>query len=215
MNRRTAVLFTRKAQAALKKPTEEKEEKEKSPSPSPGKKRKGRPKRSTETNGNSAKKLDNIPDSFKIYRAGHQTSADEHSDSGSSLSTCYSHELSEVDSEEDSDSDRKSIVVEVAESVAEKIELKPFQLVWAKCRGYPWYPALIIDPEMPEGHIHKSVPIATPPSEVMELRSNHTEDVFLVWFFDAKRTWQWLPAEKLEIMGADKEKDAAKVRHSI
>lgn len=31
VNRRTAVLFTRKAQAALKKPTDEKDEKESSP----------------------------------------------------------------------------------------------------------------------------------------------------------------------------------------
>lgn len=89
--------------------------------------------------------------------------------------------------------------------------MKPLQLVWAKCRGYPWYPALIIDPEMPKGHMHNGVPIPSPPSEVMALRSNHTEHVYLVLFFDAKRTWQWLPAEKLEILGLDQERDEAKV----
>lgn len=35
--------------------------------------------------------------------------------------------------------------------------------------------------------------------------------MYLVLFFDAKRTWQWLPAEKLEFMGVDTERDEAKV----
>lgn len=43
------------------------------------------------------------------------------------------------------------------------------------------------------------------------MSSNYTEHVYLVLFFDVKRTWQWLPADKLEILGLDSERDEAKV----
>lgn len=61
------------------------------------------------------------------------------------------------------------------------------------------------------GFEHKGVPLPTPPQEVLDLNAKFTEHVYLVLFFDAKRTWQWLPAEKLELMGIDTEKDEAKV----
>lgn len=61
------------------------------------------------------------------------------------------------------------------------------------------------------GYVHRGVPIPAPPQDVLALSSNYTEHVFLVLFFDAKRTWQWLPADKLEILGIDTEKDQAKV----
>lgn len=34
-----------------------------------------------------------------------------------------------------------------------------------------------------------SIPIPAPPSDVLALRSRHQDDVYLVLFFDAKRTW--------------------------
>ncbi|KAJ8257742.1 hypothetical protein GJAV_G00189180 [Gymnothorax javanicus] len=87
-------------------------------------------------------------------------------------------------------------------------ELEPLDLVWAKCRGYPSYPALIIDPDMPrEGLLHNGVPIPVPPREVLklgELRQEEAgETLFLVLFFDNKRTWQWLPRSKVSPLGVD------------
>ncbi|VEN51779.1 unnamed protein product [Callosobruchus maculatus] len=212
VNRRTAVLFTKKAQAALKK--DEKEEKEASTPPSPTKQKK--------KNRSSGPGHDSIPDSFKVYRLGAQHTDSSHSsDSDNSLTTCYSHSLSEIASdddedEDDDDSDGSQATAETgsgAEEKASKVEetkLDPLRLVWAKCRGYPWYPALIIDPQMPKGYVHKGVPIPSPPQEVLELSHNYTDTVYLVLFFDAKRTWQWLPRDKLEILGLDPARDEAK-----
>ena len=82
------------------------------------------------------------------------------------------------------------------------IPLEPLDLVWAKCRGYPWYPALIINPKMPRtGYFHNGVPIPVPPVEVLNLAESHTRPHYLILFFDNKRTWQWLPRDKLEPLG--------------
>ncbi|KAF0034801.1 hypothetical protein F2P81_012559 [Scophthalmus maximus] len=87
-------------------------------------------------------------------------------------------------------------------------ELAPLDLVWAKCRGYPSYPAMIVDPDMPqEGLLHNGIPIPVPPVEVLKLgewrQTDEGEKLFLVLFFDTKRTWQWLPQDKLLPLGKD------------
>lgn len=96
----------------------------------------------------------------------------------------------------------------------QRATLEPLQLVWAKCRGYPWYPALIIDPAIPRGFIYNGVPLPAPPVEVLALRKDAPDDVHLVLFFDAKRTWQWLPPNKLELLGLDKHLDQGKLVES-
>ncbi|KAL8168425.1 UNVERIFIED_CONTAM: Bromodomain and PHD finger-containing protein 3, partial [Gekko kuhli] len=98
----------------------------------------------------------------------------------------------------------------------EQTELEPLELVWAKCRGYPSYPALIIDPEMPrEGLLHNGVPIPVPPLEVLKLgeqkQAEAGEKLFLVLFFDNKRTWQWLPRDKVLPLGVDDTVDKLKM----
>lgn len=97
----------------------------------------------------------------------------------------------------------------------QKPTLEPLQLVWAKCRGYPWYPALILDPKTPKGFVYNGVPLPAPPSDVLALRKNCLDEiVFLVLFFDVKRTWQWLPANKLDLLGIDKQLDQQKLVES-
>uniref|UniRef100_A0A8C6TMT2 Bromodomain and PHD finger containing, 1 n=1 Tax=Neogobius melanostomus TaxID=47308 RepID=A0A8C6TMT2_9GOBI len=96
--------------------------------------------------------------------------------------------------------------------------LEALDLVWAKCRGYPSYPALIIDPKMPrEGVFHRGVPIPVPPLDVLKLGEQMTQEarehLFLVLFFDNKRTWsvQWLPRSKLVPLGVDQDLDKEKM----
>lgn len=92
------------------------------------------------------------------------------------------------------------------------VPLEPLDLVWAKCRGYPWYPALIINPKMPKtGYFHNGVPIPVPPEDVLALQKKYDEPVYLILFFDTKRTWQWLPRNKLEPLGVDSGLDKAKL----
>ncbi|XP_043932469.1 bromodomain and PHD finger-containing protein 3 isoform X2 [Protopterus annectens] len=95
-------------------------------------------------------------------------------------------------------------------------DLDPLQLVWAKCRGYPSYPALIIDPNMPrEGLLHNGVPIPVPPTDVLRLGQRRQAEtgvrLFLVLFFDNKRTWQWLPRDKVLPLGVDDTNDKLKL----
>lgn len=189
VNRRTAVLFTRKAQAALKKPIELQLKDENSSCDVPvaslansttkSPKRSGRTKRvssrkSTEHETNptlpaekksspkkadESKKFDEIPDSFRVYRAQPNRDVSDSDDSNISYS------------------DKKGFV-------------------------------------NPKGFVYNGVPLPAPPQDVLNLRTNYSEFVYLVLFFDVKRTWQWLPSNKLELLGLDKQLDQSKLVES-
>uniref|UniRef100_A0AAY4DCJ0 Bromodomain containing 1 n=1 Tax=Denticeps clupeoides TaxID=299321 RepID=A0AAY4DCJ0_9TELE len=99
---------------------------------------------------------------------------------------------------------------------AATVVLEPLKLVWAKCSGYPSYPALIIDPHMPRvGCQHNGVSIPMPPLDVLrigeQMQYKSEEKLFLVLFFDNKRSWQWLPKSKMVPLGIDKTIDKIKM----
>ncbi|KAF7694049.1 bromodomain-containing protein 1 isoform X2 [Silurus meridionalis] len=99
---------------------------------------------------------------------------------------------------------------------ASTVVLEPLKLVWAKCSGYPSYPALIIDPHMPRvGCNHNGVSIPIPPLDVLrigeQMQYKSEEKLYLVLFFDNKRSWQWLPKSKMVPLGADKTIDKIKM----
>ncbi|KAK7130294.1 hypothetical protein R3I94_008909 [Phoxinus phoxinus] len=96
------------------------------------------------------------------------------------------------------------------------VMLEPLKLVWAKCSGYPSYPALIIDPHMPRvGCQHNGVSIPMPPLDVLrigeQLQYKSEEKLYLVLFFDNKRSWQWLSKSKMVPLGIDKTIDKIKM----
>ncbi|XP_056116348.1 bromodomain-containing protein 1 isoform X1 [Rhinichthys klamathensis goyatoka] len=99
---------------------------------------------------------------------------------------------------------------------AATVMLEPLKLVWAKCSGYPSYPALIIDPHMPRvGCQHNGVSIPMPPLDVLrigeQLQYKSEEKLYLVLFFDNKRSWQWLSKSKMVPLGIDKTIDKIKM----
>ncbi|XP_076684040.1 bromodomain-containing protein 140 [Andrena cerasifolii] len=188
VNRRTAVLFTRKARA-----------------------------RASRSNQMFAMEDDRKKqsDSFKVYRSGTMDSdVGEGESQSSSCSSCSTSRSTTPDVEEEKQKQEADEAKKEMETKQASNGLEALQLVWAKCRGYPWYPALIIDPSTPRGTVHKGVPIPAPPDDVLALAVNYKEPVFLVLFFDTKRTWQWLPGEKLEKLGVSQELDEAKLIES-
>jgi len=48
----------------------------------------------------------------------------------------------------------------------------------------------VIDPEMPRtGIVHGGITVQAPPEDVLKLRQKYIYEVFLVVFYDTKRTW--------------------------
>ncbi|XP_018650798.1 putative phd finger protein [Schistosoma mansoni] len=107
----------------------------------------------------------------------------------------------------------------VGEDIFPEHQFSPLDIVWAKCLGSPWYPAIIVDPDANEGYSHNGVPIPLPPESVLKWgkriafnKSTDDSELLLVLFFDTKRTWQWLSPQKLQPLGINKELDYERLR---
>ncbi|XP_078112590.1 bromodomain-containing protein 1-like [Sander vitreus] len=97
--------------------------------------------------------------------------------------------------------------------------LEPLKLVWAKCSGYPSYPALIMDPRARRtGCQHNGAELPQPPPDVLKagerMQYRSAEKLFLVHFFDSKRSWQWLPRSKMAPFGVNQSLDQLKLREA-
>ncbi|CAM9279859.1 unnamed protein product [Lampetra planeri] len=101
-------------------------------------------------------------------------------------------------------------------SAAFPFVLEPLKLVWAKCSGYPSYPALIMDPSARRTRRRPSgAELPRPPLDVLrtgeQMQFRSAEKLFLVHFFDSKRSWQWLPRSKMAPFGIDPTLDRTKL----
>ncbi|KAJ2936999.1 hypothetical protein H1R20_g99, partial [Candolleomyces eurysporus] len=153
------------------------------------------------------------PPSSASYAPGaskQQGDSNEDMDSESELS-----ELSELPSEVAS-SQRDGVVPEEEEQPAPKkmpVQAKRVRgkrrlmelydsgtLVWAKAESYPWWPAVVFDPD------HPDVPddILT---QFKETRSRRKMKLYIVRFYDRGSTWAYLGREKLKMLGEDDKLD--------
>ncbi|OON18894.1 Bromodomain protein, partial [Opisthorchis viverrini] len=116
---------------------------------------------------------------------------------------------------------RRSSELGAADSLSDR-HIGPLDVVWAKCRGSPWYPALVIDPGASDGYSHNGVPVPIPPESVLRWGRRITDGSstvadeekpnLLVLFFDTKRTWQWLSRYKLQPLGLCVDVDRERLR---
>lgn len=78
-------------------------------------------------------------------------------------------------------------------------------LVWAKMDAFPWWPAVIFESDDPY----------VPPEVFRFHKAPQGGDLtHLVRFFDKRNSWQWVPLDKLRMLGEDNEFDELMLTHS-
>ncbi|THG96316.1 hypothetical protein EW026_g5492 [Hermanssonia centrifuga] len=73
-------------------------------------------------------------------------------------------------------------------------------LVWAKAETYPWWPAVVYEPDDPE--VAPNALLEKQPSEIK------SQQLHLVQFFDQRSLWGWFEPSKLRMLGENDELDA-------
>ncbi|KRZ61080.1 Peregrin [Trichinella nativa] len=96
------------------------------------------------------------------------------------------------------------------EPIADEFVFEMLDLVWAKRSTMPWFPGMIVDPDMPRtGFTGKLADIPSPPEDVLQLKPN--DGSYLVMLFNSMHTWNWLPKRCLKPLGLDISLDKKKV----
>ncbi|KAL1244774.1 Peregrin [Trichinella spiralis] len=96
------------------------------------------------------------------------------------------------------------------EPIADEFVFEMLDLVWAKRSTMPWFPGMIVDPDMPRtGFTGKLADIPSPPEDVLQLKPN--DGSYLVMLFNSMHTWNWLPKRCLKPLGLDISLDKKKL----
>ncbi|KAI0262292.1 hypothetical protein BC834DRAFT_891677 [Gloeopeniophorella convolvens] len=72
-------------------------------------------------------------------------------------------------------------------------------LVWAKAKNFPWWAAVVFEPDDP------TVPVKVLRSRPTKFKSPH--GYHLVQFYDMQRSWQWVVVDQLLLLGESDELD--------
>lgn len=74
------------------------------------------------------------------------------------------------------------------------------QLVWAKIRGYPYFPARVVNPKRLRDYERKTIPKQI-------VKGALAQNYIMVQFFDAEHNWAALSSGNLRILTSDCESD--------
>ncbi|KAJ3565446.1 hypothetical protein NP233_g7624 [Leucocoprinus birnbaumii] len=85
-------------------------------------------------------------------------------------------------------------------AVSEGGKVEGGTLVWAKADSYPWWPAVIFeqdDPDVPRNILQGC----------LDARDKRKVKLYILRFFDKNQSWQYLPHDRLLLLGEDQDVD--------